>query len=68
MTTLSTPIPRSDLIALLAGDTVCTHCRGTGRIAVVDHRDRRPCPACRGSGLTATKATTATMRPDPRPF
>lgn len=46
------PIPRAELIAALAGDTVCRHCAGRGTILVANERDRRPCPACRGTGLT----------------
>ncbi len=65
----TTPTPRTisrpDLIALLAGDTVCTSCRGRGKIVVAKERVARTCPMCRGTGL---RPSTATMRPAAGPF
>ena len=64
----ASPLPRRVLIDALCGADVCWHCRGQGSLLVTGPRDRRVCPMCRGSGLTATKPTTATMRPAPGPF
>lgn len=54
-----TPIPRRELIAALAGEDVCPHCRGDGKIRVTGPRDHRVCPPCRGSGRLPPRGTTA---------
>lgn len=60
-TPATTPvISRPDLLAALAGDTVCRHCAGRGGIIVNRERKPRPCPMCRGSGLVSQ--TRATVR------
>ena len=67
------PISRPDLIAALAGDTVCRHCAGRGKVFVANERAGRPCPMCHGTGLTDRQRPAPTRavlvpRPDPRPF
>lgn len=52
MHAITAHVTRPDLIATLAGDDVCRHCRGDGKIQVANERDRRDCPMCRGRGLT----------------
>lgn len=49
---------RSQLIADLAGDSVCPTCRGRGRLLVTGPRDWRVCPPCRGTGLVRPRGTT----------
>lgn len=53
---MSKPIPRRQLIAALAGDDLCRHCRGQGQIQVANERDRRTCPQCRGTGLAKAQS------------
>ena len=50
------PMPRSELIAALAGDTVCRHCAGRGKVHVAGERTPRPCPMCRGTGLAKAQS------------
>ena len=40
--------------ALLAGDPLCSHCGGAGRVE--SHKRRDPCPSCGGDGVPATTA------------
>ena len=67
------PIPRPALIAALAGETVCRHCGGRGKVLVARERTGRACPMCRGTGLTkrqrpAPSRPVLVPRHDPRPF
>lgn len=56
------PHPDPNLIALLAGETICRTCNGRGQLQVANERAGRTCPMCRGTGLRTHPA------PDPRPF
>ena len=53
-----TPIPRNELIAAMAGDDVCTTCRGRGSVYVTGPRDKRVCPPCRGTGRVPPLGST----------
>jgi len=66
MTTQQPIMTRAAWIALLAGETACDTCNGSGRIPLVGKRGTRACPACHGKGVPRARQRVFAREPERR--
>lgn len=66
MTTHPFSMTRAAWIAVLAGETECDACNGTGRIRVIGRHGSRACPACHGKGVPLTPRASRARVPERR--